>query len=82
MLRRADRATELLSNPLLNESIAALEADLIGQLRMTSLSDVQSHTRLAMAFQVTTAVTRHLHHIIHDGEVAAGSIQLRGMRID
>jgi hypothetical protein len=55
---------------------------LIAQLRITSLEDVQAHTRLTMAFQITTAVTRHLRHVIHDGEVAAGSLQLRGQRID
>jgi hypothetical protein len=64
------------------EALGALEADLISQLRAVSLADVQTHTRLAMAFQVTTAVTRHFAHLIHDGEVAAGSIQLRGSRID
>jgi hypothetical protein len=71
-----------MQNPLLQEALWALEADLISQLRSVSLADVNSHTRLAMAFQVTSAVTRHLSHLIHDGQVAGESIQLRGKRID
>lgn len=82
MLRRADRAQELLNNELLNESVATLIEDLNQQLRTVSLSDVDGHTRLVMALQVTHAVTRHLRHIIHDGLAAGEQIQLRGKRID
>lgn len=81
-MRRGQRAQELMANELFNESVATLENDLIAQVRVASLSDVSAHTRLVMAFQVTNAVMRHLRHVIHDGEVAAGSIQLRGKRID
>lgn len=82
MLRRADQAQELLNNPLLNESIATLIEDLNQQMRVVSLMDVDSHTRLVMALQVTHAVTKHLRHVIHDGLAAGEQIQLRGKRID
>lgn len=81
-MRRGQAAAELLNNPLFNEALTALETDLISQLRSVSLADVNAHTRLAMAFQVTGAMTRHLKHLIHDGEAAVGAIQLRGKRID
>lgn len=80
--RRGQKAVELLTNELFNESLNALELDLVAQMRATSLADIQSHTRLVMALQATNAVTRHLKHLVHDGHVAAEQIQLRGKRID
>ena len=82
ILRKGQAASELMANPLLAESLGALEADLLAQIRTVSLADVAGHTRLVLAVQVTGAVTRHLKHLIHDGQVAAESISLRGKRID
>jgi hypothetical protein len=81
-VRRGMRAQELLNNQLFNESVAQLENDLLAQIRTVSLNDVSSHTRLTIAVQVVGAVTRHLRNIVQDGEIASGSIDLRGKRID
>ncbi len=76
------RAQELLRNDLFRESIDALRSDLIQQMQASNLGDMEGHTRLVMALQMTGAIDRYLRNVIHDGEQASISIQVRGQRID
>ena len=80
--QRAKTAQELLSNPLLLEAVGALEADIVNQIKSVSLADKEGHTRLVMAMQISSAVTRHLWNAVQDGVQAKEHIQLRGSRID
>jgi hypothetical protein len=82
MQRRAVMAQQLLENPLLQEAVGALEADLVAQLRAVSLADSEAHTRLVMAFQISSAVSRYLWGAINDGARAREQLQIRGSRID
>lgn len=81
-IRHGQAAQELLNNALFQESLTAVRADLNAQLMAVSLHDVQAHTRLVIAMQVTRAVERHLVSIVETGIAAAGEIDLRGSRID
>jgi hypothetical protein len=72
----------LLQNPLLLEALGALEVDLIGQMKDVRLDDPTAHTRLVLALQISSAVTRYLYNAVQDGEQARERIQLRGSRID
>lgn len=81
-MKRAQAAQELIHNPLLRESISAIESTLLKQMHQVKLDDVNGHTRLILALQVSQAVNRHLLGLIQDGEVARQEIQLRGRRID
>jgi hypothetical protein len=82
MVRRGQAAQELIDNDLFNEALIALRNDLLSQMTSVSLSDMQGHTRLVLALQTANAVEKFLRTCIHDGLVAAGSIDLRGKRID
>lgn len=75
-------AQQLLENPVLSEAVAAEEARILNQMRQCSLSDKEAHTRLVMALQMSSAVTRNLWVMIQDGHDAAEEIRMRGRRID
>lgn len=81
-IRHGQAAAELLANPLFHEAMTAVRNDLNAQLMTVRLDDVNVHTRLIMAMQVTRAVERHLVSIVETGQAAAGELNLRGMRID
>lgn len=75
-------AQQLLENPLLQEAVSALEADLLSQMKTVSLADSEAHSRLILALQMSSAVTRHLWRVVQDGTTAREQIKLRGSRID
>jgi hypothetical protein len=81
-IRRGQAAEELLANPLLRESLAALREDLNTQLLTVRLDDVEGQKRIVMAVQMSGAIERYLKSLIRDGDALAGTIQLRGKRID
>ncbi len=81
-IRRAEQAQELLSSSLLREAVYTEEMNILNQMRQCSLSDKESHTRLVMALQMSSAVTRNLWRMINDGNEAAESIRMRGTRLD
>jgi hypothetical protein len=62
--------------------VGALEADLVSQMKSVRLDDPEAHTRLVLALQMSSAVTRHLWRTVQDGATAREQIQLRGSRID
>lgn len=81
-MARAVEAEQLLRNPLLNEAIISIEADLLAQMRSVKLDDVNAHTRLILALQTNQVVQRALWNRIQDGHLASQEIQLRGKRLD
>jgi hypothetical protein len=72
----------LLENPVLREAVAAEEARVLNQIRTASLADKELHTRLVIAMQISSAVTRNLWSYIQDGHEATQQINMRGRRID
>jgi hypothetical protein len=64
------------------EAVGALEADLVAQMKSARLDDHDGHTRLIMALQISSAVPRHLWHVVQNGVQAQEQLQLRGSRID
>lgn len=62
--------------------MGAEEARILTQMRQCSLSDKEAHTRLIMALQMSTAVTRNLWVMIQEGHEATEAIRMRGRRID
>lgn len=55
---------------------------MLKQMHHVKLDDVDAHTRLILALQVSQAVNRHLWGVIQDGEIARQELNLRGRRID
>jgi hypothetical protein len=80
--RRALAAQQLLENPLLQEALGALEADVLAQMHAVSLADKDAHTRLILALQMGNAVDRYLWQRIQDGHKATESLRFRGSRLD
>lgn len=78
--QRAATAQQLLENPLLQEAVGAVEADLVHQMKVVRLDDKEAHTRLVMALQTCNSMTRHLWNIVKDGQAA--QFNIRGSRID
>jgi hypothetical protein len=62
--------------------VAAEETRILSQMRQCSLGDKEAHTRLIMALQMSTAVTRNLWVMVQEGVDAAEAIRMRGRRID
>jgi hypothetical protein len=54
----------------------------LNQIRTADLSNTELHTRLIMAMQISSAVTRNLWSYIQDGHEATQQINMRGRRID
>lgn len=81
-MRRAHHAQQLLNDPLLSESVWAIDSDLLEQMRQVKLDDHVAHSRLITALQVTQAIRRHLYRVLHEGFEAQQRIDLRGRRID
>jgi hypothetical protein len=67
---------------VLREAVAHEEAKILSQIRTADLSNKELHTRLVIAMQVSTAVTRNLWSYIQDGHEATQQINMRGRRID
>lgn len=82
LLRKAQRAEELLRDPLLCESIWAIDNDLIDQMREAKLDNPELHTRLITALQISAAMRKHLLHLLQAGHAAQQRLELRGRRID
>ena len=82
MVKRGQRAQELLRDDLLAESFQAVETDIIEQIRIVKLDDRESHVRLVTALQISTAMRRKLWHMVQDGAAAVEHLDLRGRRID
>lgn len=55
---------------------------MLNQIRTADLSNHELHTRLVIAMQISSAVTRNLWSYIQDGHEATQQINMRGRRID
>jgi len=51
-------------------------------MKAVRLDDEKAHTRLVLALQVSSAITRHLWNTVQDGNNASERINLRGTRLD
>ncbi len=73
-LARRARAEELLSNELLQEAFAALEARYGEEWRTTQFRDTDARERLWQAVNVLRKVKDHLAKIVSDGRLAQREI--------
>jgi hypothetical protein len=78
----AQHAAELLQDPLLAESLFAIDQDLLAQIGEVKLDKPEMHTRLITALQISAAMRRHLWHLLQNGQAAQQRLELRGTRID
>ena len=81
-IRQAQRAEELLRDPLLADSLLAIDSDLIQQMREAKLDNPEVHTRLITALQISAAMRKHLWRLLQEGHAAQQRIEMRGRRID
>lgn len=75
-INRANRAQNLLSDELFQESLAALEAEYIRQWRESKYNDDDGRERLWLAVNVIGKVKDHLTKVISDGKVAQHDLKL------
>lgn len=71
-----------MENPLLQEAMGALEADVLAQMHAVNLADEKAHHRLILALQMSKSVERYLWQRIQDGHKATESLRFRGSRLD
>jgi len=81
-VRQAQRAEELLRDPLLAESVLAIDNDLIQQMREAKLDNQDLHTRLITALQISAAMRKRLWQLLQEGQAAQQRLEMRGRRID
>lgn len=68
-LRRADRAQELMSDPLMVEAFETIEGGLVSAMRRVALGDEKAHRELIYMLQVVGSVKQHLEQIIATGKM-------------
>jgi hypothetical protein len=74
VLRRAERARELLDEPLLREALEAIEAQCFEDWRTTTPRDVDSRERLWLMLQLGRRFRQHLESHIESGRLAKGRL--------
>ena len=67
-LQRADFARQILDNPVYQEVVGKLEADLQAQRLGVKLTDVDAHTKLIMCEQVLARFKGYFTQAVQDGE--------------
>jgi hypothetical protein len=73
-LRRAERARELLDEPLLREALDAIEAQCFEDWRATTPRDIDSRERLWLMMQLGRRFRQHLESHIESGRLAKGRL--------
>ena len=63
---KADRAKQLLADPLLKEAFATIREELVAGLEKTPMGDVDTQHDLALTLQVLKRLQTTLHRFVQD----------------
>lgn len=77
-LVRAERARQLLDDPLLKEAFALVESDLIRKQKSASLDDVTAHHIIGMSLALLGSVRAQFEKMMADGEIEQSRRKERG----
>jgi hypothetical protein len=69
-VKRADRAEEVLNNPLFIEAVAKVRDGIIASMASSSLGDEQTHNRLVIAMQILNQIEKQLTDVVQTGKMA------------
>jgi len=69
-VKRADRAEEVLNNPLFIEAVAKVRDGIIASMASSPLGDESTHNRLVIALQLLSQIEKQLKDVVQTGKMA------------
>ena len=69
-IKRADRAEEVLNNPLFIEAVSKVRDGIIASMAASPLGDEQTHNRLVIAMQILNQIEKQLTDVVQTGKMA------------
>jgi hypothetical protein len=69
-VKRADRAEEVLNNPLFIEAVDKVRTGIIHSMAESPLGDAQTHNRLVIALQLLSQIEKQLQSVVQTGQMA------------
>jgi len=69
-IKRADRADEVLNNPLFIEAVSKVRDGIIASMAASPLGDEQTHNRLVIDMQILNQIEKQLTDVVQTGMMA------------
>ena len=69
-VKRADRAEEVLNNPLFIEAVTKVRDGIIASMASSPLGDESTHNRLVIALQLLNQIEKQLKDVVQTGKMA------------
>ena len=70
-IKRGERASEVLENPLFKEAITKVREGIINSMSISALGDAETHNRLVIAMQLLNQIEKGLKDVVQTGKMAA-----------
>ncbi len=70
-IKRGERASEVLENPLFKEAITKVREGIINSMSISALGDAETHNRLVIAMQLLNQIEKSLKDVVQTGKMAA-----------
>ena len=69
-IKRAERAEEVLNNPLFIEAVYKVRSGIINSMAESPLGDDRTHNRLVIAMQILNQIKKQLTDVVQTGKMA------------
>jgi len=69
-IKRAERAEEVLNNPLFIEAVDKVRSGIINSMAESPLGDDRTHNRLVIAMQILNQIEKQLTDVVQTGKMA------------
>jgi hypothetical protein len=69
-IKRAERAEEVLNNPLFIEAVDKVRSGIINSMAESPLGDDRTHNRLVIAMQILNQIKKQLTDVVQTGKMA------------
>ena len=70
-VKRGEQASQVLDNPLFQESVEKVREGIIRSMATSPLGDSETHNRLVIAMQLLNQIEKQLIDVIQTGKMAA-----------
>jgi hypothetical protein len=70
-VKRGEQASQVLDNPLFQESVEKVREGIIRSMATSPLGDSETHNRLVIAMQLLNQIEKQLTDVIQTGKMAA-----------
>ena len=74
-MQRGERAKQILNDPLYNEVMDQLKADIVSRIEQADFRDDQSQSRLVLTLQLMKAFRRKFEHVLETGQLAESQLE-------